>query len=229
LRSQEGYTLDLLSEPHRSAASPAPPQGASSAAIPTGAGAVQSARAATPHSLASDPEAGFSKERNGTGTTSASLRGAGYKGTSRIPWWRTTKGITGLAIAAVVILAVVIGASVGVTQHNKHKNNSLIGSTPTSSEVGGPAVASSTVEGGVSQGVGGAPSTTVVAGGGGENGGTTALSSSRTRGGVQTQEPFPTATPAPPPGTGDGGTQGVSGVISGVANAVPAYGADQAA
>lgn len=223
---QEGYTLDLLSNQSRGGASPAPPQGASPAAIPTGA------RAGTPHSLSSDPEAGFTKERHGTGTTGASLggAGAGYKGTSRVPFWRTSKGIIGLAVLAVVILGVVVGAAVGVTQHNKHNNN-LLGSASTSGTA--TATATGTPDGGQSQGVGGGgqpvggatPTTSVKAG---ENGGTS-TTTTRVRGGAPTQEPVPIPVPTTTPGTGtgDGGTQDLG--LNNIANGVSVYGADQAA
>ncbi|KIL64358.1 hypothetical protein M378DRAFT_11558 [Amanita muscaria Koide BX008] len=141
---QEGYTTDLLAS-HRSLNRTQSP-------LPDGATA-----AIPPTALRADLEQGQRSQDGFNHYTPLSEKA--IPSSNRIPFWRTTKGIIIIAVLAIIIVGVVVGAAVGTTVHKSQS----VTTTNTSNSTTTPAPSNTTSNGQGSgdsgAGVGSGPST----------------------------------------------------------------------
>ncbi|KAH9056440.1 hypothetical protein EDB87DRAFT_1636948 [Lactarius vividus] len=103
---QEGYNVDLLEE-SRDRRVPSPPaHGAASdhngTLLDYSPGAMSFARKEDPNTATTNDYEPVEK---------------------RVPWYRTKKGIIGIAVAVFVIIAAAVGGGVGGTRHSSHSAN----------------------------------------------------------------------------------------------------------
>ncbi|KZV70548.1 hypothetical protein PENSPDRAFT_651427 [Peniophora sp. CONT] len=180
---QEGYNVDLLNQPH-------PAGSSSSLQEPTAAQPVN------PNRNAYTPPA-----------TAASDAPQLYT-THKTPWYRTTRGILILAIAALVIIGAVVGGAVGGTVGKHKNNNNLAVPGNSSSSASSSATSSASDNGGVGQGTGAASSTAAGLGEASASASTPTASSSTTSGSAGAPAPASatsqSGTPAPSAAAGDG-------------------------
>jgi len=137
---QEGYDINLVAHGHNTAHPP-----------PARSPALQLQPQPTPGPLGS--QTSLEKPPGVPPTTNGYSQQDNF--TSKpIPWYKTTKGIAILIVAAVVLVGVVVGVAVGVT----HKNNSAAGGintaqvpaqTPPPAAPTAPTAASPTTAGGI--------------------------------------------------------------------------------